>query len=165
MFVVARAIIYASIFIGLFLVFVPARFLAWSGIVSPESLGVSQVIGMVVGGAGAVLAIWCVFLFAFIGRGTPAPFDPPRRLVVRGPYRFVRNPMGTGAGLVLAGATLFYQSFPLLCYTGLFALLLHCFVVWYEEPTLSRQFGPEYEAYRRQAGRWWPRRPTRGRSA
>lgn len=116
-------------------------------------------IGMVVGASGAVLAIWCVLAFAFIGGGTPAPFDPPRRLVVRGPYRVVRNPMGIGAGLVLAGATLFYRSWPLLCYTVLFAVMLRFFVVWYEEPALRQKFGPAYEAYRRQVGRWWPRKP------
>ncbi|MEE9576181.1 MAG: isoprenylcysteine carboxylmethyltransferase family protein [Gemmatimonadota bacterium] len=158
MFVVARAITYASIFIGLVLVFVPARLISWSGIVRPAATGGSQVVGMVVGGAGAVLALWCVFTFAFIGKGTPAPFDPPRRLVVEGPYRLVRNPMYIGAGLVLTGATLFYESLPLLGYTGLFVLVTHFFVVLYEEPTLRRAFGTEYEAYNRRVGRWWPRR-------
>lgn len=158
MFVVARAITYASIFIGLVLVFVPARLISWSGIVRPETNGVSQVVGMVVGGAGAALAMWCVWTFAFIGKGTPAPFDPPRELVVEGPYRFVRNPMYIGAGLVLAGAMLFYESLPLLAYAGLFALTTHFFVVWYEEPTLRRTFGTGYEIYNRRVGRWWPRR-------
>jgi protein-S-isoprenylcysteine O-methyltransferase Ste14 len=161
MFVVARAITYASIFIGLVLVFVPARLISWSGIVRPEAAGVSQVVGMVVGGGGGVLALWCVFTFSFIGKGTPAPFDPPRRLVVEGPYRFVRNPMYIGAGLVLTGATLFYESLPLLGYAGLFVLITHFFVVLYEEPTLRRTFGTEYEAYNRRVGRWWPRRSVR----
>ena len=161
MFVVARAITYASIFMGLVLVFVPARLISWSGIVRPAATGVSQVVGMVVGGAGAVLALWCIFTFAFIGKGTPAPFDPPRRLVVKGPYRFVRNPMYIGAGLVLTGAMLFYESLSLLAYTGLFVLVTHFFVVLYEEPTLRRTFGTEYEAYNRRVGRWWPRRSNR----
>lgn len=164
MFVVARAITYASIFIGLVLVFVPGRLISWSGIDRPEATGVSQVVGMVVGGAGGVLALWCVFTFAFIGKGTPAPFDPPRRLVVEGPYRFVRNPMYIGAGLVLTGAMLFYESLPLLGYAGLFALITHSFVVLYEEPTLRRTFGTGYEAYNRNVGRWWPRRSTGDRS-
>ncbi len=157
MFVVARAITYASIFMGLVLVFVPARLISWSGIGRPEANEVSQVIGMVVGGGGAVLALWCVFTFAFIGKGTPAPFDPPRRLVVAGPYQFVRNPMYVGAGLVLTGAMLFYESLPLLAYAGLFALITHFFVVLYEEPTLRRTFGTEYETCDRRVGRWWPR--------
>jgi protein-S-isoprenylcysteine O-methyltransferase Ste14 len=112
---------------------------------------------MLIGAVGAAVALWCIFTFATIGRGTPAPFDPPRRLVIRGPYRFVRNPMYIGAGLALASAALFYESLPLLGYAGLFFLATHVFVVLYEEPTLRRTFGEEYEAYCRQVGRWWPR--------
>lgn len=65
--------------------------------------------------------------------------------------------MYVGAGLALAGAALFYQSLPLLGYTVLFALVTHLFVVGYEEPTLRRTFGQEYEAYWRRVRRWWPR--------
>jgi len=72
-------------------------------------------------------------------------------------YRFVRNPMYIGAGLALAGAALFYGSLPLLGYTAVFFLATHLFVLWYEEPTLRRSFGPEYDAYSRQVKRWWPR--------
>jgi protein-S-isoprenylcysteine O-methyltransferase Ste14 len=157
MFVLVRAVTYAALFIGLVLIFVPARLLSWSGIVRPAAIEVPQVAGMIIGAAGAAVALWCIFTFALIGRGTPAPFDPPRRLVIRGPYRFVRNPMYIGAGLALAGATLFYGSWPLLSYAGLFFLITHLFVVLYEEPTLRRTFGPEYEAYCRQVRRWWPR--------
>ena len=120
-------------------------------------LELQQIAGMVIGAAGAAVALWCVFTFASIGRGTPAPFDPPRRLVIQGPYRFVRNPMYIGAGLALASAALFYESLPLLVYAGLFLLATHLFVFGYEEPTLRRTFGQEYEAYCRQVRRWWPR--------
>lgn len=157
MLVLLRAVTYAALFIGLVLVFLPARVLGWSGITRPAVIGLPQVAGVALLAAGAALAIWCVLTFAVVGRGTPAPFDPPRRLVVRGPYRAVRNPMYIGAGLALAGAALFYQSLPLLGYTGLFALVTHLFVVGYEEPTLRRTFGDEYEAYRRRVRRWWPR--------
>jgi protein-S-isoprenylcysteine O-methyltransferase Ste14 len=102
MFVLVRAVIYAALFIGLVLIFVPARLLSWSGIVRPAAIQVQQVAGMVVGTAGAVIALWCIVTLAAIGRGTPAPFDPPRRLVIKGPYRFVRNPMYIGAGVALA---------------------------------------------------------------
>ena len=156
MFVLVRAITYAALFIGLVLVFVPARLLSWSGIGRPAAIEVPQLAGMIIGAAGAAVALWCIFTFAFIGRGTPAPFDPPRRLVNRGPYRFVRNPMYIGAGLALASAALFYKSLPLLGYTGLFFLTTHLFVVLYEESTLRRTFGQEYEAYCRQVRRWWP---------
>jgi protein-S-isoprenylcysteine O-methyltransferase Ste14 len=156
MFALVRAVTYAALFIGLVLIYVPARLLSWSGIVRPAAIEVQQVAGMVSGAVGAAVALWCIFTFAAIGRGTPAPFDPPRRLVIQGPYRFVRNPMYIGAGLALASAALFYASLPLLAYTGLFFLATHLFVVWYEEPTLRRSFGQEYEAYCRQVRRWWP---------
>jgi protein-S-isoprenylcysteine O-methyltransferase Ste14 len=155
-FVLVRAITYAVLFIGLVLIYVPARLLAWSGIVRPETIGALQFTGMGIGTAGAVVALWCIITFATIGRGTPAPFDPPRRLVIRGPYRFVRNPMYIGAGFALAGAALLYASLPILGYTVLFFLAAHLFVVWYEEPILRRTFGGEYEAYCNQVRRWWP---------
>src|SRR6266404_3485199 len=88
MFVFVRAVTYATLFIGLVLVYVPARLLSWSGIVRPAAIQVQQVIGMVIGAAGSAVALWCIFTFASVGRGTPAPFDPPRRLVILGPYRF-----------------------------------------------------------------------------
>ena len=157
MFVLARAITYAALFIGLVLIYLPTRLLAWTGVLQPEMLGVGQIAGMVIGTIGAVLALWCVFTFGTIGQGTPAPFDPPRRLVIRGPYRFVRNPMYIGAGLALGGAALFYGSLPVLGYTLLFFLASHLFVRWYEEPALQRTFGEEYEAYCRRVRRWWPR--------
>jgi protein-S-isoprenylcysteine O-methyltransferase Ste14 len=156
MFVLVRAVTYAALFIGLVLIYVPARLISWSGIDRPAAIEVPQLAGMVLGAAGAAVALWCIFTFVSIGRGTPAPFDPPRRLVIQGPYRFVRNPMYIGAGLALAGAALFYESLPLLGYTGLFFLATHIFVVWYEEPTLRRTFGQEYEAYCREVRRWWP---------
>ena len=156
MFVLVRAVTYAALFIGLVLIFVPSRILSWSGIVRPEAIELEQVAGMAIGTAGAAVALWCVFTFATLGRGTPAPFDPPRRLVIQGSYRFVRNPMYIGAGFALAGAALFYESLPLLGYTGVFLLTTHLFVAWYEEPTLRRTFGEEYVTYCRKIRRWWP---------
>jgi protein-S-isoprenylcysteine O-methyltransferase Ste14 len=156
MFVIFRTITYATLFIGFFLIYLPERFLSWSGIVRPVAMEGPQVIGMMIGCVGAVIALWCVYTFVRIGRGTPAPFDPPRRLVIRGPYRFVRNPMYMGAGLALGGAALYYLSIPLLVYGCLFLLAAHLFVVWFEEPTLQRSFGPEYEGYCHRVRRWWP---------
>jgi protein-S-isoprenylcysteine O-methyltransferase Ste14 len=153
----ARALIYATLFISFFLVFLPARVLSRSGIPPVPQIGLWQVLGMILAAVGSAIALWCILTFVLQGKGTPAPFDPPRRLVVRGPYRFVRNPMYVGAGLALAGAALVYRSVPLLLYMGVFWVLLHALVVWYEEPTLRQTFGQEYEAYCEHAGRWWPR--------
>lgn len=152
-----RAVTYAVLFIGLVLVFVPSRILARAAVPRPAGFGGPQIVGTIIGTAGAVLAVWCILTFAVAGKGTPAPFDPPRRLVVRGPYRYVRNPMYIGAGLALAGAAVAYQSLQLFAYVGLFLVATHVFVLAYEEPTLRRSFGGEYRAYCDRVGRWWPR--------
>lgn len=110
MIVLLRAVTYASLFIGVLLVFLPARVLELSGVTRPATIGPSQDVGGVLVLLGGSLALWCILTFVFVGRGTPAPFDPPRRLVTRGPYRVVRNPMYLGAGLTLLGAALFYGS-------------------------------------------------------
>jgi len=155
-FAVVRAVTYAALFIGLLFIYLPGRLLTWSGVVRPEPNGAPQIAGMIVSSIGTVIALWCIFTFVFVGKGTPAPFDPPRRLVIRGPYRFVRNPMYIGAVLVLAGLAIFYQSISVAIYAGLFLLAAHIFVVAYEEPTLRRTFGQEYNAYCVRVRRWWP---------
>jgi protein-S-isoprenylcysteine O-methyltransferase Ste14 len=156
-FVLARSVTYASLFIGFLLVFLPGQVLERTGIVRPASLGAIELLGILVGVAGAALALWCILTFAVIGRGTPAPFDPPRQLVVAGPYRYVRNPMYIGAGLALLGAAIFYRSGALALYTGLFLVITHVFVLLYEEPALTRTFGDAYQQYRNTVRRWLPR--------
>lgn len=146
---------------GLLLVFLPSRILQGSGFVRPPTIGLVEVAGILVGVGGGALAVWCILTFALVGKGTPAPFDPPRRLVVAGPYRYVRNPMYIGAGLAVSGAAIFYRSLPLLGYVGLFLVATQAFVVFYEEPTLTRMFGEEYRAYRTRVRRWLPRRRDR----
>jgi protein-S-isoprenylcysteine O-methyltransferase Ste14 len=156
MFVIFRAIVYATLFIGFLLIYLPARVLASTGIVRPPMIAAPQISGIIVGSVGAAIALWCILTFATIGKGTPAPFDPPRRVVIRGPYRFVRNPMYIGATLALAGAAVFYRSLPLLAYAAAFLTVCHLFVLSYEEPTLRRTFGADYEAYCHRVRRWWP---------
>jgi protein-S-isoprenylcysteine O-methyltransferase Ste14 len=152
-----RGLTYAALFIGAFLVFVPARILARAGIEPGHGSGVAHVLGIVFVVNGLALAIACVLTFAFVGRGTPAPFDPPRALVVAGPYRIVRNPMYIGAGTALLGAALFYQSAALAGYALVFLLITHLFVLLYEEPHLRRVFGSSYEDYLRTVPRWIPK--------
>ncbi len=158
MMVLVRAITYATLFTGLVLVFLPTQVLSAAGVAAPARLGAPQIAGMIVGAAGGAAAVWCILTFALVGRGTPAPFDPPRRLVVRGPYRYVRNPMYLGAALALAGAALYYETGALWAYAGGFLVLTHLLVVLYEEPALRQTFGEDYEAYCGQVRRWWPTR-------
>ena len=83
--VLIRAVTYATLFIGVVLVYLPAQTLSWAGVTRPERLGLPQVAGFIATACGAALTVWCILSFAIIGRGTPMPLDPPRRLVVRGP--------------------------------------------------------------------------------
>lgn len=159
MFILARAVVWGSAFVALVLVYLPAELLRRSGVRAPEHFGALQVVGAALVALGVVPMAWSFLSFVFRGRGTAAPFDPPRRLVVDGPYRYVRNPMYLGAMISLLGAAVCYQSLSLLVYLLVFALWAHSFVVAYEEPRLRRTFGDEYAAYAARVGRWVPRRP------
>ena len=156
MFVMARAIVYALAFAAVVLVLLPANVLSWSGLTQPDAMGWQQIAGIAVCALGVLMALGCVLVFAWIGRGTPAPFDPPRRLVVRGPYAFVRNPMYIGGAVALAGAALYYQSPGLLIFISAYLLAAHLLIVLYEEPALRRMFGDQYETYCGRVHRWVP---------
>jgi len=106
---------------------------------------------------GAAIYAWCVADFALAGRGTPAPIDPPKELVVRGLYRHVRNPMYIGVGLVLLGEAFWFQKTRMVLYSAIVAVVWHLFVVFYEEPILQRKFGESYRKYREEVPRWLPR--------
>jgi protein-S-isoprenylcysteine O-methyltransferase Ste14 len=108
---------------------------------------------------GGLLVFWCIATFATRGRGTPAPFDPPREFVAAGPYRWVRNPMYIGAFGVLLGAGLAARSPAIVGLAFFFLLVIHLFVLLYEEPTLSRRFGEPYLRYKSSVRRWLPRFP------
>jgi protein-S-isoprenylcysteine O-methyltransferase Ste14 len=123
--------------------------------------GVLTVLVVVVGAmlilAGLRLAIETIALFGKEGEGTLAPWDPTRKLVVRGPYRRVRNPMITGVGLVLLGEAAILGSPAILIVLGIFALANLTYIPLIEEPDLVARFGAEYEEYRRTVPRWIPR--------
>src|SRR6185295_10498248 len=107
----------------------------WQAAIPAWALPVGIVL-MVLGGA---LALSCIATLAFVGRGTPAPFDPPRQLVPGGPYRFVRNPMYVGALIVLVGFGLYERSVAALIFMLFVALVTHLFVLLVEEPGLERR--------------------------
>ena len=107
--------------------------------------------------AGAALCIACIGTFVVVGRGTPAPFDPPRQFVAVGPYRYVRNPMYIGGAILLAGFALYLRSGAALLFCLPWLLMFHLFVLFYEEPTLHGKFGPSYQTYCKNVPRWIPR--------
>jgi protein-S-isoprenylcysteine O-methyltransferase Ste14 len=112
--------------------------------------------------AGAALYAWCVWNFAAVGDGTPGLWDPPRRVVATGPYRWVRNPIYLAALLVILGEAWLFWSLRLLVYAAAVAAFCHLFVTLYEERRLARKFGDSYLEYRRTVPRWIPRRPRPG---
>ena len=108
---------------------------------------------------GAAVLLYGVWHFAAQGRGTPAPVAPTQRLVVTGPYLYVRNPMYLGVGAVILGQALLFPSAAIFIYLAAFAVAVFLFVKAYEEPTLQRTFGDEYTEYRAIVPPWFPRRP------
>lgn len=119
---------------------------------------VASVIGVGLIALGLTLMIKTIRLFARVGHGTLAPWDPTVRLVVEGPYRHVRNPMISGVGLVLLGESLLMGSLALLGWFGTFMLLNGIYMPLFEEPGLIQRFGDEYREYSRHVPRWIPRR-------
>ena len=120
--------------------------------------GWTRALGIALMAAGGTLAFACVATFVIRGEGTPAPFDPPRKFVAAGPYRFVRNPMYVGGFSVLLGFGLYKQSPTILLFTLPWLLSAHLFVILYEEPHLCATFGTPYEAYCHSVRRWLPGR-------
>ncbi|MGH7856994.1 MAG: methyltransferase family protein, partial [Candidatus Binatia bacterium] len=123
--------------------------------------------GLRIPGAGAILAgvtlyARCAWAFTAVGRGTPAPFDPPRRLVTSGPYAWTRNPIYVAVPLILFGEALWFGSGALLAYGVILLLGFHLRVVYYEEPKLRRSFGAAFDEYCAAVPRWIPRRRRKG---
>ncbi len=124
-------------------------------------LGSARYLGFVPLLVGLAIILRCFVDFIRRGHGTPAPFDPPRTLVVTGLYRYVRNPQYVAVVLVVVGEALLTEMVVLFGYAAFFAIGYHLFVKYYEEPTLGRLFGEPYARYREAVPRWLPRR--RGR--
>jgi protein-S-isoprenylcysteine O-methyltransferase Ste14 len=127
----------------------------WAGAVPGAWL--PRLAGLLLVLVGFALFAWCILLFARVGRGTLAPWDPARNLVAVGPYRRVRNPMISGVALMLAGQTLYYSSWVTGAWAGLFVLMNHLYFVFSEEPGLERRFGEPYRQYKARVPRWIPR--------
>ncbi|MGD9033234.1 MAG: isoprenylcysteine carboxylmethyltransferase family protein [Desulfobacteraceae bacterium] len=105
---------------------------------------------------GLVLLIWTISLFARLGRGTLAPWEPTKRLVVSGPYRHARNPMITGVLFIVLGEALLFESWPIGIWMVLFFITNAIYFPFVEEKDLERRFGEEYALYRKNVPRWIP---------
>ena len=134
------------------------------GVAASVPLLLLQVVGVGVLGIGLVLFASSLRRFATEGEGTLAPWDPPRRLVVRGPYRYVRNPMISGVILILFGEALLILSRAHFMWALTFFAINAVYIPLFEEPQLAGRFGEDYEEYRRNVPRLVPRlRPSESR--
>src|ERR1700737_637345 len=152
----AKTLLFTVLVPGTVTIYVPRRILLSRSGNDVLPIGPLRYLGAALLAAGAAVYLWCAWDFATAGRGTPAPIDPPRRLVVRGLYRNVRNPMYLGILLLLGGEALLFRSRALLAYAALVFLFFFVFVVAYEEPALRRKFGQDYERYCDRVPRWIP---------
>jgi protein-S-isoprenylcysteine O-methyltransferase Ste14 len=156
-----RSVTWALAFPGVIAGYVPWRYFGLSRI-TVDPLRPAHAAGLLSIGVGAALLAACILEFARRGRGTLSPLDPPRTLVVRGLYRYVRNPMYVAVTAVLLGEALLLQSRALVVYWAVFFACVNLFVIGYEEPALRARFGESYDEYRRHVRRWIPRVPLRG---
>ena len=144
---------------------VVAGFVPWwlTGWEAGDTRPALQMLGAILVAAGTIVLLAAFVRFVVEGIGTPAPVAPTERLVVGGLYRHVRNPMYLAVGATIVGQALLLGRPVLLLYAAGFAAAVFAFVRGYEEPTLARQFGAQYEEYRGAVPGWWPRlRPWRG---
>ena len=148
-----KAALFTVLVPGTVAVAVPWWILGRSGGASFES-GMVAWLGLAVIVAAAMVLLRCVIDFATRGRGTPAPIDPPRRLVIAGLYRWTRNPMYVAVLAMLLGESAAFSSFRLFLYSIAVFAAFELFVILYEEPALRRTFGDEYDEYCRRVPRW-----------
>ena len=155
--IVIKTLIFTVLVPGSVGVLIPLRLISSPSARGSLSLGSFHYIGLPVILIGASIYFWCAWDFAFSGKGTPAPIDPPKELVVRGLYKYVRNPKYIGVLSLIVGQAVWFESTALLVYAALVCLLFCTFVMLYEEPVLRRKFGASYERYCKSVPRWLPR--------
>ena len=158
-----RSLLWTILLPGTFAGYVPWRYFGVSQ-VRIDFTNPLDLLALILIAAGTALLLACIWEFAHRGRGTLAPVDPPKELVVQGLYRYVRNPMYLSVSTIVLGQALLARSTALLAYWAIIFTLFNLFVRFYEEPALRRQFGESYVRYTERVGRWLPRLRFRERS-
>lgn len=151
-----RSLVAAAALPGIIAGYVPWRYFGL-GAAQIDWRSPLQLLGLVLGASGAGLLGICIWEFAHRGRGTLAPVDPPKHLVVQGLYRYVRNPMYVSVTTILLGELLILRTTAFLLYCAGWLVAVNLFVIGYEEPVLRHKFGASYERYTESVGRWIPR--------
>ena len=152
----ARSLLWVLFLPGVVAGYIPWRYFGF-GRGTFDVIDTARIVGLACMAVGIALLGACVWEFARSGRGTLSPADPPRHLVVRGLYRYVRNPMYLAVTAIVLGEAIAARSRDLAVYWAVFFLLANLFVIGYEEPNLRRRFGASYEAYTASVGRWIPK--------
>jgi len=151
---VAKTLIFTVFVPGTVAGYIPWRL--WQG--DPPVTGAEKWAAITVIAFGIAIYLYTAFWsFAVIGGGTPAPIAPTKILVVRGLHHLVRNPMYIGVALVIGGQAWLFHSSHTAIYMVCMLLTAHLFVIFYEEPTLHKQYGEEYDRYRASVPRWIPK--------
>ena len=151
-----RSIFFTFLFPGVVTVLIPYWLILSRGTGTFSNYQPLRYLGLPLIVFGAAGLLWCIWEFFSEGRGTLAPIDPPKYLVVRGLYRYVRNPMYVSVVVILLGEAIFFMSVAVVIEAVIFILVAHLFVTFYEEPVLRRQFGESYKRYSQTVGRWIP---------
>lgn len=123
---------------------------------APVTLSLVALSGVIALAIGLIIYTWCIWDFGTAGRGTPAPIDPPKALVIGGLYNYTRNPMYLGVLCIIAGWALLFQSLGIAIYALCVAIVFHLFILFYEEPHLKSIFGASYGLYCNKVSRWLP---------
>jgi protein-S-isoprenylcysteine O-methyltransferase Ste14 len=156
-----RTVIFSILVPGVVAGYVPYLFLQQTDqLAIPASVTLPWISGVIPFALGLALYCWCAGEFTFRGKGTPAPIDPPRMLVSKGPYRWTRNPMYVAVLSTILGEAIFFRSTTLAVYAILLFVVFHLFITSYEEPTLQRLFGDAYARYLESTPRWLVRWPS-----
>ena len=150
-------ILYTLVVPGSITVLVPFLILTLEFRLIPMPLGIYHYLGLIPICLGMVLYLWAAWEFAITGKGTPSSISPPKKLVVNGPYRWIRNPMYAGLLFILVGEAIFVQEVILVAYFFFFYLSFNRYIHNNEEPNLAHKFGANYRLYCHAIPRWLPR--------
>ncbi len=116
-----------------------------------------KITGVVIFACGILIFLHCSMLFAKFGKGTPIPTDPPKEFVIKGLYKYVRNPIYTGYFAMLLGEFLLFGHILLLGWAIIALMIFHVYILIHEEPGLRKRFGSSYTNYTKEVPRWVPR--------
>jgi len=151
-----RTIIFTVLLFGLVLGYLPWQILRLDAALGESLSMVLGYLGLLLFISGAVLFFFGAYYLIWRGDGTPLPFAPPKRMVVAGPYAYLRHPMTLGLLLMISAEALWFYSVSLGLYAMLLTVLANAYLTYIEEPVLEKRFGDDYRAYQAAVPRWWP---------